>query len=75
MKFKNQSWKKQSNEQRQEVVDCWFNVSPEAATELAISRGLAPTYAWRLVLERGLLPRTYRNYPKHIRDLEANKEN
>lgn len=54
--------RRQTKAERQQIIDTWLNVSPEAAQALADSRGLSKGYAYRLVSERGLLPRKRREW-------------
>lgn len=41
---------------REEILQVFLN-NPEEGTQLAMSIGLSPAYAYRLANERGLLPR------------------
>ena len=43
--------------QREEILALYL-VDPLKATELAISHGLTPAYAYKLAFERGLIPVT-----------------
>lgn len=47
--------RRQTPAQRKEIIELYL-VDPEAATALAISRGLADNYAYRVAYESGLLP-------------------
>jgi hypothetical protein len=42
---------------REEILRVYMN-DPDAGTRLAVSKGLAPTYAYKLANSRGLLPLT-----------------
>lgn len=56
-----------SKEQRDEILRTYFEQSPEAASQLAVGRGLSPNYAYKLVHERGLIPRA-RKYWSDLRE-------
>lgn len=47
-----------SKEQREEILRVYLNC-PKAGTNLAMSHGLSPAYAYKLAHERGLLPNRY----------------
>ena len=66
--------RRQTKEQREEIIRTWFDVSPEAATLLAVDRGLSPTYAYKVVHERGLMEKT-RHIPKAKRGAQGQRPN
>jgi hypothetical protein len=53
--------KRQNKQQREEILDLWLQ-DPEAATALAVSRGLAADYAYKLAHERGVIPRARKQW-------------
>jgi len=46
---------RQTRQQRQEIIDLYLR-NPEAATKLAVSRGLAEGYAYNVAHASGRLP-------------------
>jgi hypothetical protein len=51
-----------TQDDRNEIIRLYFGASPASAQAYATKLGLRDNYAYRLVLERGLVPRTYRNW-------------
>jgi hypothetical protein len=48
--------RRQTKQQREEILQLWQD-DPEAAAALAVSRGLAADYPYKLANARGIVPR------------------
>jgi len=60
--------RRQTKNQREEILRVYFEQSPEAASQLAASLGLSPMYAYKLAHERGLIPRERKYWSPHLRE-------
>jgi hypothetical protein len=60
-------YKRLTKEQREEILRLYADVSPDAAQVFADKLGLAPSYAYKLAHERGIVPRV-RKYWQRLKE-------